>query len=100
MGRLLALVLILLQAPPAIIRGRFDVDHRYSVYGLPARLVGVLLLQLVVLVVADVVSEMVLGKKNWPGWYLLLRIASFLGGITGAALICALFREKRRDFFD
>ena len=92
-----ALVLILLQAPPAIIRGRFDVDRYHKLYGLPARLVGVLLLQLAVLAIADVVYwEFIRGHWDWPTWYLLLRLGLFFGGIIAAALICIAYSQRRR----
>jgi hypothetical protein len=98
MDELRAFVLILLQAPPAILRGRFDVDLHYSVYGFPARLVGVLLLQLVGFAIADGIHwGFFQGQWDWPDWYVALRIVSFLGGITSAAVICAVFRERRRE---
>jgi hypothetical protein len=93
-----ALVLIFRQAPVAIIHGRFQVDDWSSVYGLPARLVGVLLLQIAVMAVGDVVYwEFIRGRWDWPDWYLLTRLGLFFGGIIGAPLICVLFREGHRE---
>jgi hypothetical protein len=98
MEGLVAFVRILLQAPPAILRGRFDVDEDYSVYGLPARLIGVLLLQIVVWAVVDLVYWGFDPEKwDFPAWYLPLRIGTFLGGIMAAALLCVLCRQRRRE---
>src|SRR5258707_1073858 len=91
-----ALVRIVRHAPVAILRGRFDIDQQSCVYGLPARLIGVLLLQIAVLAVADFVYwEFIRGGWKWRVWYLLTRVGLFWGGIIGSALLCVLFGERR-----
>ena len=93
-----ALALILLQAPPAVLRGRFDVDENHSVYGFPARIIGLLLLQIVVWATADAVYwGGVVGAWDMPPEYLLLRVASFIGSILLAAILCVVYREPRRQ---
>ena len=66
MEGLQALLLILLLAPPALIRGRFDIDRHYALYGLPARVVSFQLLQVLVLAIADVVYWQFI-RGQWDG---------------------------------
>jgi hypothetical protein len=84
--------------PPAILTGRFEVDERFAVYGLPARVVGVLLLSLAVFAVGDAVFwGLIRGDWDCPEWYALARVAHVFGGIAAAAVLCVVFRERRRE---
>jgi hypothetical protein len=92
------LVLILRDAPAAFVRGRLVVDRYNAVYGLPARLMGVLLIQLVVLAVGDAIYwEFVVGHWDWPDWYLLFRLGTVAAGILGPLLLYLVFRERRSE---
>src|SRR5262245_13082077 len=93
-----ALVRIIIQAPPAIVRGRFDVDGTHSVYGIPARIIGILLLALVVMIPIDLFWVADIAKRGgWNNAWVWARVAQFLGSVILTALVCLIFREKRRD---
>ena len=92
-----ALILILIQAPPALIKGEFKVDKKHSIYGFAAHIVGFLLIMLVVMAVADVCGLWgFMARTPWRVEYLLLRMGHFVGSILLVALIWILFREKHR----
>ena len=93
-GGLHVLILIIAQAPPAIVRGRFDVDRTSAIYGFPARVVGVLLCSLLALVVIDLIVAAI---KRFNDAWIFASLAHFVGTVVVCALLCIVFREKRRD---
>jgi hypothetical protein len=95
MNGLQAIIMIFLQAPRAVWSGRFDVDENSSVSGLPARVVGVLLLYVAVHAIVDVCILAVAGQDALPPLYLLLRFFALIGSIIVVAVICAACRKKR-----
>ena len=69
---------------------------RPLVYGLPARVVGALLLQLAVFAVGDAFyCEVIRGAWDWPPWYTVARLGSFFGSICGVILLCLVYRQRR-----
>jgi hypothetical protein len=94
-----AVILVLLQTPIAILKGRFDVDKRGAIYGWPARVVGVLLLLAVVIMPLLTLFwlEEVAKAGGWETELDVTLVILFLGSVIVSALLCIVFREKRRD---
>jgi hypothetical protein len=90
------LLQIVIHAPLAIADGKFDVSDRKAVYGLPARLIGILLLQIPGLPLLALMYVWTRGgddRADWLGW---LFGASFFVGAIGAAVLCSACAEPKR----
>ena len=91
------LIQIIREALPAIWRGRFEVNAGWSVYGLPARLIGILLNGIPAILLVAIIWRLCSGTWDRPDWFAFFAYGYFLGGITAAAFLCVVFREKRRE---
>lgn len=90
--------MIMRDAPRAIVDGQFEVNKHWTVYGLPARLIGLVLLLIPSLILVEI--AFLFGVRHgWekPDWYILVWLVLFIGAIIVAAFLCVVFREKRRE---
>jgi hypothetical protein len=90
-------VSIFRQTYTALRYGSFQVDTDHSVYGAPARVVGVLILYVGLFAVIDGIMLGIVykGQPRDP-LYIYVRIWTTIGSILVAYLICRLFREPHR----
>jgi hypothetical protein len=96
MDELEAIIKIFLKAPRAILSGRLELGEEGSVYGLPARLIGILLLPIPVLAVGCAIYQFCFRDSVLPDWFAFVTIVVFFGGVTLAAFLFVVFRQKRR----
>lgn len=88
------ILLILVQAPRAVLSGLFEPDEDTIVRGWPARVVGVLLLSLVGAIVTDVLFGTVEGLAPYAKVYFVARLFGFFAIVIACAVICIVYREK------
>jgi hypothetical protein len=88
--------LIVREAPPAIVYGRFRLDDRYTVYGVPARILGLTLLSIPLMIAIGVVMVVVRDGERWPEWYLIIHVVHFFGAVILSATLSVLFRKRNR----
>jgi hypothetical protein len=86
---------ILCQAPRALVQGRFDVDPKHTVYGFPARLIAIFLLGTIVVAIFGTTLCAAHPGRLSPEEFTGL-LAAVLGQIILAAVLSAIFMEKRR----
>ena len=93
--RLLLLIHVLLEAPRAVLWGKFREDKGYEVHGWPARVVGLLLIGVVLhLVIGGAWLFKYSEGKSLQNLYATSSFAFYLGSLVLVAVLCRIYRSK------
>jgi hypothetical protein len=90
-----AIIQIFVQAPRAVIAGRFHVDETHSIYGWKARVVGGLLLY-IGLVWGIGAPILYASGIKLPPEAIIFGVITVIGSVIVAAVICAVCQKRRR----